>query len=376
MAGPRRILLSPPDVGAVERQLLLDTFDSGWIAPAGPELAAFEGELAELTGRAHAVVLSSGTAALHLALLGVGVQAGDDVLVSDLTFGASAFAATYVGARPCFVDCDPLTWQIDSDLLADELARRANRGRLPAAVVAVDVYGAMADGRALAEVCARYEVPLVEDAAEALGARRDGVPGGGYGRCAVLSFNGNKIVTTGGGGALVSDDAELVDRARYRSTQARQPVPWYEHRDIGFNYRMGSLNAAVGRGQLRTLGERIAWRAHLRQAYEHGLRSIDRVRFQQPGTDSRPNHWLTTVAIDGADPDRIVAHLEANGVESRHGFKPMSMQPVFAGAPTIGRGVGAQLFATSVSLPTGRHVAEADVARICDLVGQACAPPA
>lgn len=354
--------------------MLLAAFDSGWIAPAGPELAAFEEELCVATGRAHCVVLSSGTAGLHLALLGVGVRAGDDVLVSDLTFGASAFAATYIGARPCFVDCDPLTWQIDVDLLRAELQRRAASGTQAAAVVVVDVYGAMADGDALVELCTEFSVPLVEDAAESLGARRSATAGGGYGAVAVLSFNGNKIVTTGGGGALLSDDGDMIERARYLSTQSRQPVPWYEHADIGFNYRMGSLNAAVGRGQLATLADRIGARREIRAEYQRGLAGIEGVTFQDAGPDGQPNHWLTTVQIDkaGVTPNRVVDVLSGHGIEARHGFKPMHLQPVFAGSPTTGGANSAHHFATAVSLPTGRHLDHADVARICELISEIC----
>ncbi len=376
----RRILLSPPDVGQIERELLLEAFDSGWVVPAGPQLAAFEAELAEATGRAGAVVLSSGTAALHLALLGVGVGAGDDVLVSDLTFGASAFAVTYVGARPCFVDAEPHGWQIDVDLLGDELRRRAANGTLPAAVIAVDLYGWMSDGTTISGLCEQYGVPLIEDAAEALGARRDGRLGGGFGALATLSFNGNKLVTTGGGGALVGDDLALLDRARYLSTQARQPVPWYEHTEVGFNYRMGSLNAAVGRGQLRTLHERIAARRAIHAAYVAGLAGRPGVQFQTAAGDHQPNHWLTTVQFGAGEPagqaastaDRVVGALNGVGIEARHGFKPMHLQPVFAGAPFVGPDVSGRLFATSVSLPTGRHLDHGDVARICQIVREVC----
>ena len=248
-----KILLSPPEVGDDERDLLLAAFDSNWVAPAGPDIDAFEAELAALTGAPAVAALSSGTAGLHLALMAVGVGPGDDVLVNTLTFGASAFAITYLGARPCFVDCDPDTWHLDADLLDEELTRRDRAGERPAAVVSVDLYGSVSDGERIAAVCDAHDVPLVQDAAEAIGAFRDGVHAGRQGRVAVLSFNGNKMVTTGGGGAIMSDDASIVSRARYLSTQARQPVPWYEHEDVGFNYRMGNLNAAVGRGQLRTL---------------------------------------------------------------------------------------------------------------------------
>jgi len=367
-----RVLLSPPEVGEVEREMLLSAFDSGWIAPAGPDLDAFEDELSVFTGAAAVAGLSSGTAGLHLALLEVGVQPGDDVLVSTLTFGASAFAVTYVGARPCFVDCEPLTWHIDPGLLREELMRRATTGHLPAAVVSVDVYGAVADNRAIAEACAEFGVPLVEDAAEALGAFRDGVHAGRAGRIGVLSFNGNKIVTTGGGGAVMSDDLQLVQRVRHRATQARRPVPWYEHDEIGFNYRMGNLNAAVGRGQLRTLPDRIAERRRVRMGYERHLAGLPGVSFQQAGEGCEPNHWLTTVRFDsrafGASPSEVVAALREEGVEARHGFKPMHQQPVFADAPVVGGAVADDLFATTVSLPSGSRLTDEQVEWISGVV--------
>jgi len=366
------VLLSPPEVSDVERQMLLDAFDSGWVAPAGPDLDAFEFELAEFTGAGAVAGLSSGTAALHLALMGVGVQAGDDVLVSTLTFGASAFAVTYLGARPCFVDCEPLTWHLDPDLLEAELERRAATGTLPSAVVSVDLYGSVADNERIAAACARFGVPLVEDAAEALGATRNGVSAGRAGTVAVLSFNGNKIVTTGGGGAVMSDDEQFVQQVRHRATQARRPVPWYEHDEIGFNYRMGNLNAAVGRGQLRTLPARIAERRRVRQGYERHLGAVPGVSFQVAPDGCEPNHWLTTVRFDpaefGADPAAVVAALREAGIEARHGFKPMHQQPVFQGNPIVGGAVADDLFATTVSLPSGSRLTDEQVEWISGVI--------
>ena len=369
---PWRVLLSPPEVGDEERSLLLAAFDSNWVAPAGPDIDAFETELAELTGAGAVAALSSGTAALHLALMAVGVERGDDVLVSTLTFGASAFAVTYLGARPCFVDCDPLTWHLDPELLDEELTRRDRAGRRPAAVVSVDLYGSVADGDRIAAVCAAHEVPLVQDAAESIGATRDGTHAGRQGAVAILSFNGNKMVTTGGGGAIMSDDGDLVSRARYLSTQARQPVPWYEHEDVGFNYRMGNLNAAVGRGQLRTLPERIAARRAVRHAYESRLGSIDGIAFQHVPDGCQPNHWLTTVTFDpdrfGAEPAAVLAELRDAGIEARHAFKPMHLQPVFAGNPVVGGTVAAEHFARGLSLPSGSRMADEMVHEICDRI--------
>jgi len=374
-AGPSwKILLSPPEVGEAERELLLAAFDSNWVAPAGPDIDAFEAELAELTGAPAVAALSSGTAGLHLAMMAVGVQAGDDVLVNSLTFGASAFAVTYLGARPCFVDCEPATWHLDADLLDEELTRRDRAGERPAAVVSVDLYGSVSDGPRIADVCARHEVPLVQDAAEALGAYRNGVHAGRQGQVAVLSFNGNKMVTTGGGGAIMSDDTSIVSRARYLSTQARQPVPWYEHDDIGFNYRMGNLNAAVGRGQLRTLSERIAGRRRVREGYERVLGAMGGVSFQEIPDGCDPNHWLTTVVFDesfGAAPADVLDALRSAGIEARYSFKPMHLQPVFAGNPVVGGAVAERLFERSLSLPSGSTITDDEVAWIGDVIGSA-----
>lgn len=366
-----KILLSPPEVGPDERELLLAAFDSNWVAPAGPDIDAFEHELGELTGAADVAALSSGTAGLHLAMMAVGVERGDDVLVNTLTFGASAFAVTYVGARPCFVDCDPDTWHLDPDLLDEELTRRNRVGKRPAAVVSVDLYGSVADGQRLAAVCAAHDVPLVQDAAEAIGAFRGGVHAGRQGQVAVLSFNGNKMVTTGGGGAIMSDDPAIVSRARYLSTQARQPVPWYQHDDVGFNYRMGNLNAAVGRGQLRTMPTRIAGRRRVREQYERLLGPLGGATFQAIPDECEPNHWLTTVAFDasfGATPGDLLDALRLEGIEARFSFKPMHLQPVFAENPVVGGSVAERLFERSLSLPSGSRLADEDVAWVCDVI--------
>ena len=367
-----KFYLSPPEMSGLEREMLMQAFDSGWIAPAGPDLDAFEGELKALSGAAAAVGLSSGTAALHLALQAVGVGTGDEVLMSDLTFAASAFAASYLGARPCFVDSDPLTWQLDPALLAEELARRAVFGALPAAVVSVDLYGSVADNSRIAAVCAEYDVPLVEDAAEAVGARRDGVSAGRFGRVGIYSFNGNKIVTTGGGGAVVTDDEALAARVRYLSTQARQPVPHYEHHDIGHNYRMGNINAAIGRGQLATLADRIVQRRRVRDHYERCLGELPGVTFQHVPDGCEPNYWLTTVQLDphefGATSADVLGALRAEAIEARPGFMPMHLQPVFAGSPCVRGAVSAEHFANSVSLPSSGRLSSDDVQMIVDVV--------
>ena len=371
-SSPWKILLSPPEVGPDERALLLDAFDSNWIAPAGPDLDAFERELAELTGAPYVVALSSGTAGLSLALESVGVQPGDDVLVNTLTFAASAFAVSHLGARPCFVDCDPVGWHLDLELLAEELEQRAAAGRLPAAVVSVDLYGSVADGERIAQLCRVHDVPVVADAAEAVGAYRDGVHAGRHAELGVLSFNGNKMLTTGGGGAVFADRAEPIDRIRHMATQARVPVPWYEHEEVGYNHRLSNLSAAVGRGQLRTLATRIEGRHRVRLHYERRLSRHDGISFQAIPDGCSPNYWLTTIVVDGdrfgAGRDEVLGALRDAGIEARHGFKPMHLQPVYAGHPVVGGDVAAGLFDRCMSLPSGSRLSGSELELICDVV--------
>jgi dTDP-4-amino-4,6-dideoxygalactose transaminase len=364
-----RIYLSPPDVRPLERELLLAAVDSGWVAPVGPDLGAFEAELAERCGVDHAVALSSGTAALHLALLLAGVGPGDDVLLPTFTFAASAFAVTYTGARPCFVDSEPGTWNLAPALLADELEARRAEDRLPAAVMVVDLYGQCADYDALLPLCAEVGVPVVEDAAEALGASRGGQRAGSFGESAVLSFNGNKLVTTSGGGALVSDDETLVERARHLATQAREPVVHYEHVDIGFNYRLSNLLAAFGRGQLTSLEERIARRQEIRSAYGALVADVEGVELAPVDPGGSSNAWLTCITLDpssGVTPEAVRLHLEEADIESRPLWKPMHQQPVFGGAPARLDGTADRLFATGLCLPSGSSMTAADLDRVLE----------
>ncbi len=368
----RRIHLSPPDVTKTERDLLMDAFDSNWISPVGPDLDAFEDELGERCARAQVAALASGTAALHLALGLVGVGPGDDVLVPSFTFVATANAVCYLGARPCFVDSEPRSWSIDPDLLADELERRAAGGRLPAAVVPVDLYGQCADYDRLVPVCAGYEVPLVADAAEALGASWGGRPAGSFGVLAALSFNGNKILTTGGGGALVGDDEALVRRARHLATQAREPAPHYEHVEVGYNYRLSNLLAAVGRGQLRRLDEMMHRRAQIHGTYREALAGHPGIGFQPVPDRSVPNRWLTVITVDpasaGTDREGLRLALEAADIEARPAWKPMHLQPVFADAPMLGGPVCEAVFADGLCLPSGSSMTDADVGRVLDVL--------
>jgi len=363
-----RIYLSPPEVGEEERQMLLDAFDSNWIAPLGPDVDAFEAEFAERIDIGHAVALSSGTAALHLALLLVGVGPGDEVLVPSFTFVATANAVCYLGARPVFVDCSSSNWSIDPDLVATELEERARQGHLPSAVVTVDLYGQSADYDRLSALCEKYGIPLVEDAAEALGGTYRKKAAGSFGTAAVFSFNGNKIITTSGGGMLVTTSAELADRARYLATQARDPFPHYEHSTIGYNYRLSNLLAALGRAQLRGLDSRIVRRKRINSSYRAALSEVPGIGFMPVADYGEPNYWLTCILIDpaefGADREVIRLALEAENIESRPTWKPLHLQPVFADAQVVGGSVSAGIFDQGLCLPSGSSLTDSDIERI------------
>lgn len=368
-----RIYLSPPDMSGNERDRLLAAFDSNWITTLGAEVDGFEQDVVEFCGAEAAVALASGTAALHLALLMLGVGPGDEVWVSTLTFVAPANAARYLGASVRFVDSERETWNMDPVLLEEALAAAADKGRLPRAVVVVDVYGQCAQLDRIAEACDRYDVPLVEDAAEALGATWQGRHAGTWGRLGVFSFNGNKIITTGGGGMLVGD-RESVDRARYLSQQARQPELHYEHTETGFNYRLSNLLAAIGRGQLADLPAKIDRRHEIHRRYRAALGELEGVRLMPWDERGRPNGWLTVATIDpatGVTPHDLCARLERQEIEARPAWKPMHLQPVFAEAPTIGGEVAAELFRTGVCLPSGSSMRDGDVDRVVDAVRSA-----
>jgi len=381
----KRIYLSPPDVGPAERELLLDAFDSGWIAPLGPHVDAFEREIAAVAGVQHAVALSSGTAALHLGLHVLGVGRGHEVITSTLTFTATANAICYQGASPVFLDVSRETWNLDPDLLEEELQIRNRRNRLPAAVLTVDLYGQCADYTRITAICERYGVPVIEDAAEALGASCGSRKAGAFGECAAFSFNGNKIITTSGGGMLVTDRRDVAERARHLSTQARQPAPHYEHEDIGFNYRMSNLLAAVGRGQLAGLDRKIEQRREINRVYRAALSGAAGVTFMPSAQYGRGNAWLTVLTIDprafGVDREAIRLHLESLNVESRPLWKPMHLQPVFRDCQFSGGEVAEDLFRDGLCLPSGSSltveeqqfviagIEEARTARVPSLAG-------
>lgn len=364
----KRIYLSPPHMGSDERALLLDAFDSNWIAPCGPHVDAFEREFAAVVGRSAAVALSSGTAALHLALQVVGVSTGDDVLTSDLTFAATANTITYLGARPVFIDSERASWNMDPDLLAEELETAAGRGRLPRAVVVVDILGNCADYDRILPVCEAHGVPVIEDAAEALGATYHGRPAGSLGRIGAYSFNGNKIITTSGGGMLAADEHRLVDRARYLANQARDAVPFYQHSEVGFNYRMSNLLAAVGRGQLRRLEDRVRQRRAVRDFYRAALGDLPGIELMPEPPWGGSSAWLTCITIDpgrfGSRPEEIRQKLEEQDIESRQVWKPMHLQPAFRGCSCRGGVVAEEVFENGLCLPSGSAMSHEDLERV------------
>ncbi len=347
------IYLSPPNVGEIEKSFVLDALDSGWVAPLGPHVDAFEREIATFVGAKHALALSSGTAGLHLALLTAGVQAGDEVVVPTMTFAATAFAVTYTGAKPVFLDSETQSWNLDPEVLATFLATRKRQGNLPAAVLAVDVFGQMADYENVERVCQEYGIPLIEDAAESLGSVHVNNPAGRFGNVGVFSFNGNKIMTTSGGGMVVSDDEQVIARMRYLATQARQPVPWYEHTDIGYNYRLSNILAAIGRGQLQRLPQLISDRIAARNTYTKFFEHSDVAYVIQDAPWTTSNAWLSIAYFQDAQMVETVRRsLSDQRIESRHVWKPLHLQPVFAEHEFFGGNNAVELFEHGLCLPS------------------------
>lgn len=356
-----RIYLSSPDVTELEEQALVRAFRTGWIAPLGPEVDAFERELADYTGRRYCVALSSGTSALHLGLLTLGIGPGDLVLTSSMTFAATANAIVYTGAEPVFVDSDD-TGNMNPDLLAEALAQLVKEGTPAKAIVPVDLLGKVVDHERIDALATEYGIPVLSDAAESVGATYKGRAAASYGVAAAVSFNGNKIMTTSGGGALLTDDEAFAKHVRYLATQARQPVVHYEHTDVGYNYRMSNILAALGRAQLSRLGEMIERRRQLRVHYRELFRKIPGVSvFGEPsgvdGGPSRDNFWLTSILIEpeiaGFSAEDLRLSLAKANIEARPIWKPMNLQPIYADARAFVDGTGERLFRTGLSLPSG-----------------------
>jgi dTDP-4-amino-4,6-dideoxygalactose transaminase len=361
-----RIYLSPPHLSGHELDYLRDAIDSNWVAPLGPQVDAFEAELAELIGVPHALALSSGTAALHLALVVLGIGAGDEVACPSLTFSASANPIRFVGANPVFVDATAESWTIDPSLLERVLEERPQIS----AVVAVDLYGQCCDYDAIRAVCSERGVMLVQDAAESLGATYRGQPAGAQGDLAAFSFNGNKVITTSGGGMLVSRNEGWIAHARKLSTQAREPAPHYEHTELGFNYRLSNLLAAVGRAQLEVLPQRIEARRRINRRYRELLAGTPGISFMPEAGYGESNWWLTCILVDpaaaGTDRESIRLALEAEDIESRPLWKPMHLQPVYLDAPVYGGDVSAKLFEQGLCLPSGSALTADDQRRVVD----------
>ena len=366
-----RLYLSAPSATPDDIASVTSALHSGWLAPVGPEITAFEAAMAAYVGVGHAVALASGTAALHLALGELGVQPGDAVIVPTVTFGATAFAPTYLGAAPVFVDIDD-SWNVDPELLASCIADLRGHGYRVAAAIPVDLYGTPANYALIRDVLAEADVPMVEDAAEGLGARTPDGPVGAFGAAGVFSFNGNKIITTSGGGMLVTNDGHLADRIRHLSTQARMPLPWYEHEEIGYNYRMSNILAALGRSQLGRIDAEVARRRQVREWYRNRLESLDGVRVQADPPWGTSNAWLSIAVFDPARydeaPNRVRMALESANIESRPIWKPMHQQPVFREHRAYLNGKADALFRDGLCLPSGSGVDEEAVHRVCDVI--------
>jgi dTDP-4-amino-4,6-dideoxygalactose transaminase len=362
-----RIWLSSPHMGGDEIKFVHEAFDTNWVAPVGPHLTAFENDLAKWSGLKHCAALSSGTAAIHLALIILGVQQGDDVICSTFTFSGSCNPIAYQNATPVFVDSETKTWNMDPDLLEEAIKDRIKKtGKKPKAVIVVDLYGMPAQLDRIAEVANRYEIPVIEDAAEALGSTLHGKPCGSFGSFGIYSFNGNKIITTSGGGALLSNDETWIKKSKFLATQARDEAPHYEHSTIGYNYRLSNVSAGIGRGQMNVLPKRVEQR---RNNFAFYKKALDPSVFSLPAEPEGyfSNRWLTTILINkgiSQTPEQLRQKLEKKNIETRPLWKPMHLQPVFKHAPSYTNGVSEELFKQGLCLPSGSNLADEDLHRV------------
>ncbi len=366
------ILLSPPHMGDRELEFVKQAFDTNWIAPIGPHVDAFEQEFCQIIGADHAAAVSSGTAAIHLALQLIGVESGDEVFCSTLTFAATANPIIYQRAKPVFIDSDHTSWNMNPELLQSALEHRARIGKLPKAVIVVHLYGQSADIDPILQVCNQYGVPLIEDAAESLGATYKGQHPGTFGCIGIYSFNGNKIITTSGGGMLVSNNADLVAKARFLATQARDRAPHYQHSEIGYNYRLSNVLAGIGRGQLCVLSERVAARQRNFEIYASSLGNLPGIEFMPEPDFGRASRWLTCLTIDpeafGADREQVRNCLSAQQIEARPVWKPLHLQPVFSACEYIGGAVAEDLFRRGLCLPSGSNLTNEDLERVISAI--------
>lgn len=362
MTSPQRIWLSSPHTSGRELKYLQQALDSNLIAPLGPNVNEFEKEIAGYIGMKHASALSAGTAAIHLALILLGIESGDEVIASSFTFSATVNPIRYVNAMPILVDSEPETWNMSPVELERAIIDRISKGKKPKAIIVVHLYGMPAMMDEIMAIASKYEIPLIEDAAEALGSHYKGKRLGSFGLMNILSFNGNKIITTSGGGALLSDDDELISRSRFLATQARDQAPHYQHSTIGYNYRMSNIVAGIGRGQMEVLDERVEKRRENFFYYKEQLSGVNGISFQEePNTDYYSNHWLTTILIDpqkskGKTREDLRLYLESKNIETRPLWKPMHLQPVFAACPAYTNGVSDRLFETGLCLPSSSNI--------------------
>ena len=364
---PNRIFLSPPHMGGHELNYVYKAFEDNYVAPAGPNIEGFEWELCEKTGISHAVALTSGTAAIHLALMLLGVGPGDEVLCQSFTFAATANPILYQNATPVFIDSEPETWNMSPEFLEKAIKDRILKTKKrPKAIILVHLYGMPAKMDELLQIARHYEIPVIEDAAEALGAKYKNRNAGTFGDLAVFSFNGNKIITTSGGGALVSENKAFVEQARFLATQAKDPAPHYEHSQIGYNYRLSNISAGIGRGQLEVLEKRVKQRREIFHFYCDAFKAIPEMQFLTEPAGHFSNRWLSTFTLQNStvSPEKIRLHLENCNIESRPLWKPLHLQPVFKTLPFYGEKVSEQLFETGLCLPSGSNLQEEDLARV------------
>lgn len=363
-----RIWLSPPHMGGNEIKYVQEAFATNWVSPVGPHITAFESELASYNGVKHCAALSSGTAAIHLALIILGIKEGDEVICSSFTFSGSCNPIRYQGATPVFVDSESDTWNMDPALLEEAIEERTTKGRKPKAIIVVHLYGMPARIDEIMAIAGKYEIPVIEDAAEALGSTFMKRKLGSFGDFGIYSFNGNKIITTSGGGALVSEKKEWVDMSRFLAMQARDPAPHYEHTQIGYNYRLSNICAGIGRGQLEVLDERVQQRRSIFDFYYNHLSGRPGLSFPRELKGSFSNRWLTTILIDPelakTDGETLRMALEKANIETRPLWKPMHLQPVFKQFPAFVNGVSARLFSIGLCLPSGSSLTPKHLERI------------
>lgn len=371
MESNHKIYLSSPHMGGEELKYIHNAFETNWIAPLGPNVDGFENELSLHTKVDHVAALNSGTAAIHLALIILGIQSGDEVLCQSFTFSASTNPILYQGAVPIFIDSEKETWNLCPLLLEEAIIDRISKGKKPKAIIAVHLYGMPAKIDDIMEISAKYDIPVIEDAAEALGSTFNGQPLGSFGDIGILSFNGNKIITTSGGGALLSNNQDYVEKARFLATQARDQAPHYEHTQIGFNYRMSNICAGIGRGQLQVIDERVKQRRANFEFYQDLFKEISGISFLLETKKSFSNYWLTTILVDpsltnGVSRDNIRLALEKENIEARPLWKPMHLQPVFKNHPFYGNGTSEALFKNGLCLPSGSNLSDNDKQRISE----------